>query len=79
MVLSFEIVPYEDKTLYLVDFVELTHENQPYRRAIFDDLKDTKDFIDAYLEHFALFMAKCPEPEGGWIWSHVPTNVVQKL
>lgn len=77
--LSFEIVPYEDKTLYLVDFVELTQINQRYRRAIFDDLKEAKDFIDTYLEHFALFMAKCLEPESGWIWSNVHTNVVQKL
>lgn len=70
--LSFEIVPYEGKTLFLVDYVDLTH--QPlvvYRRVIFEDLEKAKKFIATYLSHFGLWMSSKPCPVEKWIWSQV--------
>lgn len=93
--ISLEVLPWNGKTLYLIDYVDLTFKEHPVdvsevaiiaralgtmqkgHRKVCDNLEEVRRFIDIYLEHLGLYMAKHPPPEGGWIWNSVETLSVQ--
>ena len=83
--LSFEILPWEGKTCFLVSYIDLNFKehsvndttiilralgkHQEGCNQLFDTIDQAKAFMDTYLEQLKLYLARQPAPVNGWIWT----------
>ena len=89
--LSFEILPWEGKTCFLVSYIDLSlkehtvnettiilralRKHQEDCTKLFDTIDQAQAFMDTYLEHLKLYLAKQSPPKDGWVWARKETQI----